>query len=104
MFSSDKKGISNLILELTMMTILALKNMFDKDKLKELLENSKGLRETYLASQKSKSLEKIVKFLAPLKEEKIGLYFDLFKIILHKDTVNSSVNCSDNIKNYSNTS
>lgn len=62
-----------------MMTILTLKHLYKEEKAKEVLDNTRNLKDTYKA--KIASLEKIIKLLAPLKEEKIGLYYNLIKTI-----------------------
>ena len=82
-FSSDKRGIYAFEIELTMMTILTLKHIYNDEKIKEFLEKSKTLKATYQTN--SNSLQKIVKLLAPLKEEKISLYYNLIKTVTGND-------------------
>lgn len=76
------------------MTILTLKHMFKEERAKEVLDNTRILKDKFKAS--IISLEKIVKLLAPLKEEKISLYYNLIKTISSNDNTFDSYNKSSN--------
>ena len=52
-FSSDKRGIYAFEIELTMMTILTLKHIYNDEKIKEFLEKSKTLKATYQTNSNS---------------------------------------------------
>ena len=99
-FSSDKSGNCYLTpLELTLMTVLTLKHIFNKEKLKEVLDNSRLLKENYKSNQTS--LESIVNLLAPLKEEKVRLFYNLIKTINSKEKVAES-KCPEEASNEKN--
>lgn len=66
-----------------MMTIITLKHIFKEERIKELLENTKLLKDKY--NSKSNSFENIVKLLSSLKEEKIRLYYNLIKTVSAND-------------------
>ena len=88
-FSSDKRGINYFDIDLTIMTIITIKHLFNEERIKDLFKNSNMLK----GSQKTNldSLEKIIKLLAPLKEEKIKLYYNLIKTVYgnHKGFANN---------------
>ena len=74
------------------MTILALKSMYKDDKLKEMLANVKLMRDSQCSNSQSNSLAKIVKLLAPMKEEKISLYYNLIKTVRRKEKAANTTN------------
>lgn len=76
------------------MTILTLKHLFKEERAKEVLDNTRNLKDKFKAN--IISLEKIVKLLAPLKEEKISLYYNLIKTISSNDKTFDSLNKSSN--------
>ena len=80
-----------------MMTILTLKHMFKEERAKEVLDNTRSLKDTYKA--KITSLEKIIKLLAPLKEEKIRLYYNLIKTINNNEIEFDASNILSNEQN-----
>jgi hypothetical protein len=68
--------------------------MFKEERAKEVLDSTRDLKDKIKAN--IISLEKIVKLLAPLKEEKISLYYNLIKTVSSNDKTFDSCNKSSN--------
>ena len=71
-----------------MMTIISLKHIFKEDRIKDFFEKTEIIKE----KSKYNLLKKIIDFLAPLKEEKIQLYYYLIKTVSQNDKASSTIN------------
>ena len=88
-----RKVILLFIKELTDLLVKTIKKSFLEDKLKCFLLKCNQLRENYFSNYNSENLEKIVKFLIPMKDDKILLYYQMFKSINHKIENDELNNC-----------
>ena len=70
------------------MTIISLKHIFKEDRIKDFFEKTEIIKE----KSKYNLLKKIIDFLAPLKEEKIQLYYYLIKTVSQNDKASSTIN------------
>ena len=72
-----------LMTEMTDLLVKTIKTVYLEENLKRILQNCNQLKENYL-SNKSKHLEKIIELLIPVNDDKLQLYYRMFKAINQK--------------------
>lgn len=65
--------------ELSNLLVTTVQKIYYDEKLKAFITRTSKLKEKYLQNNSSKTLEKIVKFMLPLREDKLILYYKLLK-------------------------
>ena len=86
---------------MTDLLVKTIKKAYLEEKVKRFLQKCNQLRENY-SNPNSLNLEKIVKILIPLKEDKLLLYYQMFKAINHKIEEDEKDNKIENINIHKN--